>query len=295
MAFTIFYAWQSDSDVRLCKDLIRDALDNAASELRQELSIDIEIDQDTQDVPGSPSIPDTILTKIAASKAVVADLTLTHTSDKQVDPKKRGSNPNVMLEYGYALRGGERNIIGVVNTAFGEVEELSFDLRHKRCITYCAAKVGDESEHTQARDDLAKDFTEAIRLIIRAAPGPDITEKVIPGRVRERPGASAGAPPAVPQQRVTDTDGLSGNPQLDELVVSIDREAKSKKIDGEHWTARFSNGRIRLNLKIADSSVTREVDSKSRDDLESLMTSMRTILEEAAGADQEYARALSEQ
>ena len=123
----------------------------AATELRAELDIDVTIDQDTQDVPGSPSIPDTILKKIAASEAVVADLTLTHTSDKQVDPEKRGSNPNVMLEYGYALRVGDRNIIGVINTAFGAVEELSFDLRHKRCITYCAAMGGGENERTQAR------------------------------------------------------------------------------------------------------------------------------------------------
>ena len=172
MVFKIFYAWQSDQDETLCKDLIREALDKAATELRAEFDIDIMIDQDTQDVPGSPSIPDTILGKIAASEAVVADLTLTHTSDKQVDPEKRGSNPNVMLEYGYALRVGDRNIIGVINTAFGAVEELSFDLRHKRCISYCAAMGGGENERTQARDDLAKNFTIAIRPIVQAAARP---------------------------------------------------------------------------------------------------------------------------
>ena len=82
--------------------------------------------------PGSPSIPDTILQKIATSDAVVADLTLTHTSDKQADLKKRGSNPNVMFEYGYALRKSDQNIFGVINKAFGEPEELPFDLRERR-------------------------------------------------------------------------------------------------------------------------------------------------------------------
>ena len=101
----------------------------------QELGIDITIDQDTQDVPGSPSIPDTILQKIATSDAVVADLTLTHTSDKQADLKKRGSNPNVMFEYGYALRKSDQNIFGVINKAFGEPEELPFDLRERRFYT----------------------------------------------------------------------------------------------------------------------------------------------------------------
>ena len=294
MVFKIFYAWQSDQDETLCKDLIREALDIAATELRAELDIDITIDQDTQDVPGSPSIPDTILGKIAASEAVVADLTLTHTSDKQVDPEKRGSNPNVMLEYGYALRVGDGYIISVINTAFGAVEELSFDLRHKRCITYCAAMGGGENERTQARDDLAEKFTKEIRSIVQAAARPDTTKGATRGRARERPVASAGAPPEAPQQPAAGTDISSGEPKLDEIVDSVDKEAKSKKKDRENWNARFSNGRILLNVKIADLSVTRPVDPKARDDLEPLMTSMRSILEETAGADEEYAKALLE-
>ena len=294
MAFKIFYVWQSDQDETLCKDLIREALDKAATELHAELDIDITIDQDTQNVPGSPSIPDTILEKIAASEAVVADLTLTHTSDKLVNPEKRGSNPNVMLEYGYALRVGDRNIIGVINTAFGAVEELSFDLRHKRCITYCAAMGGDENERTKTRDDLAKHFTKAIRSIVQAAARADTRKGATRGRARERPVASAGAPPEVPQQPAAATVVSSGDPKLDELVVSIVKKAKSKKKDSENWTAGFSNGRIRLNLKIAGLSVTRPVDPKDRDDLEPLMTSMRSILEESAGADEEYAKALLE-
>lgn len=166
MAFMIFYAWQSDIDRCLCKDVIREALDAAAAELTEELGIDIVIDQDTQDVPGSPSIPDTILEKIAAAEAVVADLTLTHTSDKQIDPKKRGSNPNVMLEYGYGLRGGDHNLLGVVNTAFGEPEQLPFDLRARRCVTYHAAK---DSDRVRAQKRLAEQFTDELRAIMQTA------------------------------------------------------------------------------------------------------------------------------
>lgn len=292
MAFTIFYAWQSDREESLCKDLIRGALDEAAANLTQELGIEVVIDQDTQDVPGSPSIPDTILAKIAASGAVVADLTLTHTSDKQVDPKKRGSNPNVMLEYGYALRDSDRNIIGVINTAFGEVEELSFDLRHKRCITYCAAMDADENERTQARQNLAEQFAEAIRSIIQSSAGPDTTERATRGRARKRPSGSVGASPKVPQQPAADVDGSSGDSKLDVIVDSIDKEAKSKQKDGENWTALFSNERIRLNLKFADRSVTRPIDQEDRDDLEPLMTSMRSILEESAAANEKYVKSL---
>ena len=226
------------------------------------------IDQDTQDVPGSPSISDTILKKIVASEAVVADLTLTHTSDKQVEPKKRSSNPNVMLEYGYALRTGDETIIGVINTAFGQAEELSFDLRHKRCITYHAATCADKYERTQARSHLVKEFTKSIRSIVQATAERDEAEQP------------------------TDTDGSSGDPKLDEIIDSIDKDATGKKKDGENWNARFNNGKIRLKLKISDFSVTRPVDQKDRDDLEPLMTLMRSILEEAARTNEEYANTL---
>ena len=70
---------------------------------------------------------------------------------------------------------------------------------------------------------------------------------------------------------------------------------RPKKRDRENWSARFSNGRIRLNLKIADLSVTRPVDRKARDNLESLMASMRSILEDAARADEEYEKNLLEE
>ena len=77
MAFTVFYTWQSDIDARLCRNLIHEALDEAAAWLQDELGVGIRVDQDTQDISGSPSMADTILEKIAGSRAVVADLTLT--------------------------------------------------------------------------------------------------------------------------------------------------------------------------------------------------------------------------
>ena len=163
MAFTVFYAWQSDRDPYLCKDLIREALDEAKAKLAQETGIEVEIDQDTQGVTGSPSMPDTILEKIANCGALVADLTLTHTS--ATNPNKSGSNPNVMLEYGYALRAADHNLLGVANTAFGEPEQLPFDLRHRRCVTYQASN---ERERTAARAELAEKLAAALRPMMDA-------------------------------------------------------------------------------------------------------------------------------
>ena len=116
-----------------------------------------------------------------------------------------------------------------------------------------------------------------------------------PVATESRTAASSAAPPTVLQQPAIDTGGSSVDPKLDEIVESIEKRAKSKKGDRENWSARFSNGRIRLNLKIADLSVTRPVDRKARDNLESLMASMRSILEDAARADEEYVKNLLEE
>lgn len=297
MAFTIFYAWQSDIDESLCKDLIRTALDKAATELTQELGIEIVIDQDTQDVPGSPSIPETILQKIKASEAVVADLTLTHTSDKQVDPKKRGSNPNVMLEYGYALRASDRNIIGVINTAFGEVEELSFDLRHKRCITYSAFTDVDESGRKQVQGDLAKNLATEIRTIVKASGTPNATEKAIRARSRKRPSATTGALAEVPQQRATGTGGSPGNSKLAKLASQVRNDVERMAKPGERWTV--SDGpKISVtmyNPKDATSGRGQVIHTTNRDDLRSTMDSLRSYWAGRAREDEEYAKSLLEE
>ena len=57
------------------------------------------------------------------------------------------SNPNVLFELGYAFGTlGPHAIVGVFNTAFGEVEELLFDLPPKRLTTYRLAAGDDKAE-----------------------------------------------------------------------------------------------------------------------------------------------------
>jgi hypothetical protein len=174
MAFKVFYAWQDDRPNNLCRGFIRRALDQAKDKLNEELEIqnaerEVEIDQDTQSVSGSPSIADVILEKIRDCDAFVADLRFIPTGEG-VEP---APNPNVMLEYGYALHAlGDRRLIGVFNGAFGASENLPFDLRHKRWpIRYQADDVG-QSERAKAqrratREELAKELAKAIRDIIR--------------------------------------------------------------------------------------------------------------------------------
>jgi hypothetical protein len=77
MAHKFFYAWQSERPGSVCRNFIRDVLEYISTELQQS-GVDerIEIDSDTQNVPGVPEILGTILKKIEADDVFVADLTM---------------------------------------------------------------------------------------------------------------------------------------------------------------------------------------------------------------------------
>jgi hypothetical protein len=73
-------------------------------------------------------------------------------------------NPNVLLELGYAAAQlSWDNIICVYNLAYGAVEDLPFDLRTRRILTY---KVDLETEKAEARNELAKDLLRALKAIL---------------------------------------------------------------------------------------------------------------------------------
>src|SRR5271170_2987633 len=118
---TVFFSWQSDRGGK-DRNFIERALEIATLRISQDLEVDedprdrVELDRDTQGVPGSPQIFDTIRKKIEAAAAFVADLTFVSTRPNG-DPSP---NPKVLIEYGYALKALTTNrIIGVMNATFG--------------------------------------------------------------------------------------------------------------------------------------------------------------------------------
>ena len=129
---TIFYSWQSDRPPSICRSFIKDALESAIKTVSLELALEeaIRLDQDTAGVPGSPGIAESILKKIDDCAMFVADLTAVTTNDE----REKAPNPNVLIEYGYALKVvGVNRIIGVMNEAYGVADEtLPFDLKHRR-------------------------------------------------------------------------------------------------------------------------------------------------------------------
>ncbi len=132
---TIFYSWQSDTRPAANRTLIQDALEAAIAEIHAESSLTLEpvMDRDTFGVAGSPDIGATILRKIDAAHALVADVTIVTPPDAE----RPSPNPNVLIELGYGLKAlGAGRVLLVQNLAFGSPESLPFDLRQKRVVTY---------------------------------------------------------------------------------------------------------------------------------------------------------------
>ncbi len=132
----VFYSWQSDTEAKFNRHFQLDCLKAAVKKINRELELDepIREDHDTKGITGTPDIASTILSKIESCEVFLADITFICHSEKRAL-----SNPNVLIELGYAMHAlGSDRVINIMNTAFGEPKDkIPFDLAHKRWpITY---------------------------------------------------------------------------------------------------------------------------------------------------------------
>ncbi|MBL8679825.1 MAG: hypothetical protein JNK05_11700 [Myxococcales bacterium] len=166
MNTTIFYAWQSDRPPNVTRNLVERALKDATKSIRNDIDVDSDprVDRDTAGVPGSPDIVATIFEKIDRAAVFVADVTLV-TTDANGRPSP---NPNVLVELGYALKvlGWERMVL-VMNTTFGGPDDLPFDIRQRRTMTFLVPE-GDEQKAPQ-RQALQKNLEAALRMALAVA------------------------------------------------------------------------------------------------------------------------------
>ncbi len=175
MEYTVFYSWQSDLPNATNRGFIQRALEKAAQVVAADdtISISPRIDRDTDGVPGSPEIANTIFNKIDNSSIFVCDVSIVNKGEK---PRPM-PNPNVLLELGWAAKSlGWANIILVFNEEYGSIEDLPFDLRPRRITPYRAKP--EEEDRSAERDRLAKIFESAFRAMAMHKP---ISE--IPGTV----------------------------------------------------------------------------------------------------------------
>lgn len=163
----VFWSWQDDSPGKANRHFIKAALDEAVAVLEGDYEAEDadrpELDHDTKGVAGAKEIVPTLLAKIAASAVFVADVTPIATVNGKALP-----NPNVMVELGWSLnKPGDGRQIYVLNTADGwKVEQLPFDIRHRRVLRYALADSDDRTARERVKKRLVEDLTDAIKVIL---------------------------------------------------------------------------------------------------------------------------------
>ncbi|MDH6600043.1 putative nucleotide-binding protein [Myroides gitamensis] len=164
MNYTIFYSWQSDLSNNHNRSFILSALEKASKIFSQDkkFNVDTVIDRDTYGLVGSPSIVESITGKIAKSDIFVCDISIIN---KEQDGRKT-PNPNVLYELGYAsaILGWER-IIMIQNTAYGNIEDLPFDLRGRRILQYSLDETieSKKEEKDKLKNNLFNTFKTALK------------------------------------------------------------------------------------------------------------------------------------
>lgn len=173
---TVFYAWQSDLPNNTNRGFVEECLERAiaiANEKRPKIER-LALDKDTQGESGMPIVAEVIFQKIASCAVFVPDLSfVTPTAAARAI-----SNPNVLLELGYALRAiGDRRIVGLFNSAYGSTDDLPFDLRTRRFpIEYRLAKEDSTEVRQAARDQIVKKLANALVMAADHAPVEPETE-----------------------------------------------------------------------------------------------------------------------
>lgn len=167
MKLIIFYSWQSKYP-RVNRDLIQEAAILATQRISTDdtLEVDPALDRDTKGVPGSPTIAESIFSKIQQCELFLCDVTIIGEAEQRPTP-----NPNVLIELGYAVaKVGWDRIICVMNEAYGGPTKLPFDLQHRRWpIRYrLTDKQFDPEKFAQIREKLSEEIELAIRTAIQS-------------------------------------------------------------------------------------------------------------------------------
>jgi len=196
MSFNVFFAWQMDTSLRLNRWFIETAVKTAIKKLRAEVKqpsdnelklepaaavdrdepteINPERDPDDSEIVyqwgaqghvGASMIAETILERIDACGVFIADLTFTADVNTADNRTKQVPNANVLIELGAAGRTGSGwdRVVLVMNTHFGPVDNLPFDLKHRQCqVKYTLGDWNDPDRPRKAKQ-LAEDFADILR------------------------------------------------------------------------------------------------------------------------------------
>lgn len=158
--YLLFYSWQKDISSQTNRSFIETCIKAAKSQIEKERGIKIRIDQASRgntsvsklNNSGAIHIASTIEEKIKSADFFISDVTSVHNAKKI---KKKIPNPNVMYELGIASTTIQwSNIINIVNLAYGSIEELPFDIKHRSTQPYKLSE-SDLSNATIKKDQKA--------------------------------------------------------------------------------------------------------------------------------------------
>ncbi len=152
----IFYSWQSD--IKESRNFISDCLKRVSS--KKWNNVIVEVDRDTVGMAGAPDIADAIFGKIDRTDLFVADITIINS---ECSCTRKVSNPNVLLELGYAIKtlGWER-IILLYNQDYGDAKDMPFDITHQRMTGYTLQ----DGKKADSRKCIIERITKTIEILI---------------------------------------------------------------------------------------------------------------------------------
>jgi hypothetical protein len=171
MDFTIFYAWQNDTAPGFNRYLIRDSLVAALKSGRINALIEDSprLDPEGRNPTASAEGTTSVFDRIKNCAVFVADLTFVGaTPVTQVKgQRKLLSNPNVLMELGYAasVLGWDR-IVLVMNEAYGDVEHLTFEVKGRRPPIRYAIGGETRTDITEVRQHLMRSFEGYLRMAL---------------------------------------------------------------------------------------------------------------------------------
>jgi len=161
--YNIFYSWQSD--IKQNDTFVQSCL-TAAIEKINSTDTEYKIDRDTLNKNGTPDIPNTVFNKISDEIDIfVSDISIINKKHKTNGNNLRlTANPNVLLELGYAASAILwENIICVFNTAYGQPDELPFDMRYRKPILFYLPESCNSTTEECEKNKLIEEFEKTIR------------------------------------------------------------------------------------------------------------------------------------
>ncbi|WP_162342897.1 nucleotide-binding protein [Cyclobacterium salsum] len=278
MKIKIFYSWQTTTNTKYNKNFISDCIEGALKKIKQEPDfkrIEFEVTDAVRSESGQVAIADTIIEKIISNSDIfIADLTIVNYDFPDAIPDdykeilrkslKPTPNPNVMIEYGAALKSlGKISIISILNNYYSgspkeknNAEIIPFDLRHDRFPTEYNFSSQNEAQKAEIKKMLVNGLMNALK--------PTIQNVLETKKSKYRPFVGW-----------NEWNELINNPQSDKFITN----EKIQKVQNSILTASISPSVIRL-LGLSGLGKTRillETFRPKENDTDSLITANRIL------------------